>query len=72
MLTRRVQPAAQVRWLTHAGWKFARDSDGYPVVAREEFLRNMIGADESEVPTKTDGPSFDVNVGALQLLRHRE
>ena len=69
VLTRRVQPAAQVRWLTQAGWKFARDSDGYPIVAREEFLRNMIGTHESEVLAKTKNPSFDVNVAALQLLR---
>jgi hypothetical protein len=69
VLTRRVQPAAQVRWLTHAGWKFARDSDGYPVVAREEFLRNMIGTHQSQAPAKTDDPSFEVNVAALQRLR---
>jgi Domain of unknown function (DUF4224) len=68
-LTRRVQPAAQVRWLTHAGWKFARDSDGYPIVAREEFLRHMIGAHPSEAPAKTDDASFEVNVTALRRLR---
>ncbi len=69
VLTRRIQPAAQVRWLTHAGWKFARDSDGYPVVARDEFLRNMIGTSQPQVPAKADDESFEVNVVALQQLR---
>jgi hypothetical protein len=69
VLTRRVQPAAQVRWLTHAGWNFARDSDGYPVVAREEFLRNMIGTGQPQVPGKADDEPFEVNVVALQQLR---
>ena len=69
VLTRRIQPAAQVRWLIQAGWKFARDSDGYPVVAREEFLRNMIGALQSHVPSKADDQSFEVNVAALRELR---
>jgi Domain of unknown function (DUF4224) len=68
-LTRRTQPTAQARWLTHAGWKFARDSDGYPIVAREEFQRNMIGA-----PASREGPAaaqagFEVNLAALQQLR---
>ena len=52
VLTRRIQPAAQVRWLTHAGWKFARDCDGYPVVAREEFLRNMLGTSQRILPKR--------------------
>ena len=53
-LTRRIQPAAQARWLTHAGWKFARDSDGYPIVARDEFQRNMIGTAASGADPAAD------------------
>lgn len=69
VLTRRVQPAAQVRWLIHAGWKFVRDCDGYPVVARDEFLRNMIGTSQLHVPAKADDDDpFEVNVVALQQL----
>ena len=68
-LTRRIQPAAQVRWLTQAGWKFARDSDGYPIVAREEFQRNMIGAATSGADQGVDHAAFEVNLGALQRLR---
>jgi len=67
-LTRRTQPAAQARWLTRAGWKFARDSDGYPIVAREEFQRNMIGTAALGADPAVD-PAFDVNVDALQRLR---
>ena len=68
-LTRRTQPAAQARWLTHAGWTFARDSDGYPIVARQEFQRNMIGAAASEADPAVDHAAFEVNLGALQRLR---
>ena len=68
-LTRRTQPAAQARWLTHAGWKFARDSDGYPIVAREEFQRNMIGALASREGPDTNQAAFEVNLPALQQLR---
>lgn len=69
-LTGRTQPSAQARWLTHAGWKFARDSDGYPIVARQEFQRNMIGQAASEaVDPAVDHAAFEVNLGALQRLR---
>ena len=68
-LTGRKQPAAQARWLSRAGWKFARDSDGYPTVAREEFQRNMIGADGSDAKPAADQAEFEVNLGALQQLR---
>jgi hypothetical protein len=68
-LTRRTQPAAQARWLTRTGWKFARDSDGYPIVAREEFQRNMIGAAALKTDPAVDPVAFEVNVGALQRLR---
>ena len=68
-LTHRTQPAAQVRWLTHAGWKFARDSDGHPIVAREEFLRNMTGTSQSQVSAMADHEPFEVNLVALQKLR---
>ena len=68
-LTRRSQPAAQVRWLAQAGWKFARDSDGYPIVAREEFQRNMIGAAVSLAEPAADHAVFEVNLDALQRLR---
>ena len=68
-LTRRTQPAAQARWLTHAGWKFARDSDGYPIVAREEFQRNMIGAPAVREGPPADQAAFEVNLPALQQLR---
>jgi hypothetical protein len=68
-VTGRKQPAAQVRWLAHAGWKFARDSDGYPTVAREEFQRNMIGASGSDASAPADPAEFEVNLDALQQLR---
>jgi hypothetical protein len=68
-LTGRKQPAAQARWLSQAGWKFARDSDGYPTVAREEFQRNMIGTPDSEASAPADPAEFEVNLDALQQLR---
>jgi hypothetical protein len=68
-LTGRKQPAAQVRWLSHAGWKFARDSDGYPTIAREEFQRNMIGTTGSAGNAPADPAEFEVNLDALQQLR---
>ncbi len=68
-LTRRIQPAAQARWLTHAGWKFARDSDGYPIVARDEFQRNMIGTVAPGADPAADHAAFEVNLSALQRLR---
>ena len=67
-VTGRKQPAAQARWLSHAGWKFARDSDGYPAVAREEFHRNMIGAADSKSEPAAAQDEFEVNLGALQRL----
>jgi len=58
-----------VRWLKRAGWKFARDSDGYPIVARQEFQRNMIGAAAPGTDLAVAHVAFEVNVGALQRLR---
>jgi hypothetical protein len=67
-LTRRIQPAAQARWLTQAGWKFVRDSDGYPVVAREEFVRNMVGGGRSLESRRAEQPEFEVDLAALREL----
>jgi hypothetical protein len=42
-LTGYVRVSAQIRWLSHNGWKFTVNGLGDPIVAEAEFNRKLVG-----------------------------
>lgn len=60
-LTGFVRMAAQVRWLQQHGWKFAVNRLGEPVIAVEEFNRQLVGGRQPKQVQKQEPDFSSIN-----------
>lgn len=56
-----VRASAQARWLQRHGWRFAVNGLGEPVVAIEEFNRQLVGGKQSKQVQKQEPDFSSIN-----------